>query len=258
MFSARLPGNVVAKVEGTDPKLRDEYLVYTAHWDHLGRNTKLSGDQIYNGAVDNASGSAALLELAGAFAKIRTKRTMIFLSVTAEEKGLLGAKYYATHPLYPFDRTLANFNIDGVNVWGRTRDIGIVGVGQSTLEDTFRTLATAAGRVVEPEAEPEKGYYFRSDHFEFARHGVPALYLDEGIDFIGKPAGFGKQKRAEYVANDYHKVSDEVKPDWDLSGAIDDLWLLFEVGYAVAEGSHWPEWKPGSEFRAQRKPVPNR
>jgi len=245
--------NVVGKIEGADTRLRNEYVIYTAHWDHLGRNPKLEGDQIYNGALDNASGTAALLELAKAFTKVRPKRTILFLSVTAEEKGLLGAKYYAAHPLFPLERTLANINIDGVNVWGRTRDIGIIGWGQTTLEDNLAPFARAQGRVLRPEAEPEKGYYYRSDHFEFARKGVPALYVDKGIDFIGKPAGFGKQKREEYIANDYHKVSDEMKADWDLSGAVDDLRLLFQVGYGVAQGSKWPEWRRGSEFKDRRK-----
>ena len=244
--------NVLGKLEGSEPKLRDELIIYTAHWDHLGRNTNLQGDQIYNGAVDNASGTAALLELAEAFAKTRPKRTVLFLSVTAEEKGLLGAKYYATHPLYPLERTIANINIDGVNVWGRTRDLGLVGVGQSTLEDMLNTFVEAAGRKLLPEAEPEKGYYYRSDHFEFAKVGVPALYTDKGIDYIGKPADFGKKKRAEYIENDYHKVSDETKPDWNLSGAVDDIRLLFEVGDALAQGHEQPHWKESSEFKNLR------
>jgi len=249
--------NVIGKLTGTDPRLREEAVVYTAHWDHLGRNPKLEGDQIFNGALDNASGTAALLELAEAFTKARPapKRSVFFLSVTAEEKGLLGAKYYATHPLHPLARTLANINIDGINVWGRTRDLGIVGVGQSTLEDNLRRVVTAQGRVLLPEAEPEKGYYFRSDHFEFARQGVPALYLDQGIDFIGKPADFGKRKRAEFIERDYHKVSDEIKVDWDLSGAVEDLQALFQVGYVVAQGSAWPVWKEGSEFKARREEM---
>src|SRR4051812_33032488 len=245
--------NVVGEIPGTDPKLKDELIIYTAHWDHLGRNPHLEGDQIYNGALDNASGTAALLELAEAFAKTKPKRTILFLSVTAEEKGLLGSKYYATHPLYPVERTLANINMDGISVWGRTRDIGIVGSGQTTLEDTLAPFVRAQGREMHPEAEPEKGYYFRSDHFEFARKGVPALYCDEGIDVIGKPAGYGQRKRDEYTEKDYHKVSDEIKPDWDLSGAVEDLRLLFQVGYAVAQGSESPKWKEGSEFKALRK-----
>ena len=245
--------NVVAKLEGSHANLKDEVIIYTAHWDHLGRNSSLQGDQIYNGALDNASGTAALLELGEAFAKTRPKRTLLFLAVTAEEKGLLGARYYAGHPLYPLERTAANINIDGVNVLGRTRDLGLVGLGQSTLEDILRKFVEATGRKLVPEAEPEKGYYYRSDHFEFAKVGVPALYTDEGIEYIGKPADFGKNKRAEYIDKDYHKVSDEIKPDWDLSGAVEDIRLLFQVGHAVTEGDEPPEWKDASEFKDVRR-----
>ena len=245
--------NVVAKLQGSDPKLKDQLIIYTAHWDHLGRNPSLQGDQIYNGAMDNASGTAALLELAEAFTKTRPKRTVLFLSVTAEEKGLLGAKYYASQPLYPLERTVANINIDGVNTWGRTHDVGLIGVGQSTLEDLMRKFVEAAGRKLLPEAEPEKGYYYRSDHFEFAKVGVPALYTDEGVDYVGKSSDFGKVKRAEYIDKDYHKVSDEIKPDWDLSGAVEDISLLFQVGDALAQGQEAPEWKASSEFRSLRK-----
>jgi Zn-dependent M28 family amino/carboxypeptidase len=246
--------NVIAKLDGSDARLKNEYIIYTAHWDHLGRDPKLPGDQVYSGAVDNASGTAALLELARAFtrAEPKPKRTVLFLSVTAEEKGLLGSMYYAGHPLYPLERTIANFNIDGINVWGRTRDVEIIGVGQSTLEDTLKPLAAAQGRTLVPEAEPEKGSYFRSDHFEFAKAGVPALYLHSGVDFIGQPAGFGRAKRDYYVANDYHKPSDKIKPDWDLSGAVEDVQLLFQEGSLLAQDGAWPQWKPGSEFKARR------
>lgn len=246
--------NVIAKLEGSDPKLKNEYVIYTAHWDHLGRDPKLSGDQIYNGALDNASGTAALLEIAESFTKMnpRPKRTLIFLAVTAEEKGLLGAKYYATNPLYPHARTVANINMDGVNQWGRTRDIISVGYGNSTLDDVLRAAAAEQSRVIKPDSEPEKGFFYRSDHFEFAKQGVPALYTDAGDDFIGKPADYGTKKREEYTARDYHKVSDEIKPDWDLSGAIEDLRLLALVGYRVAQEPKYPEWKPGTEFKARR------
>jgi Zn-dependent M28 family amino/carboxypeptidase len=247
--------NVVARLEGSDPKLKDEYIVYTAHWDHMGRDEKLKGDQIFNGALDNASGTAALLELAEAYTKLPTppKRTIVFLAVTAEEKGLLGAKYYAANPLYPLERTLANINKDGFNQWGRTKDIAIIGYGNSTLDDLLAEAAAAQGRVIKPDAEPEKGFFYRSDHFEFAKQGVPALDPDSGTDFIGKPDGYGMKKRDEYTANDYHKVTDEVKPDWDLSGAAEDIQLLFQVGYRVAQGAQWPEWKPGTEFKAKRE-----
>jgi Zn-dependent M28 family amino/carboxypeptidase len=244
--------NVIAKIEGTDAKLKDEYVIYTAHWDHIGRDTKLEGDQIYNGAVDNASGVATLLELARAFKKHPPKRTVLFLSVTAEEKGLLGSKYYAEHPLYPLKKTLANINMDSMNMWGTTKDVVVIGVGQSTLEETLQPLLKAQGRVMMPEEDPEKGYYFRSDHFEFAKQGVPALYIHAGSEFPGKPAGFGKEKHDEYVAHDYHKVSDEIKPGWDTAGIVQDTELLFQVGWTVAQGEKWPAWKPGSEFKARR------
>jgi Zn-dependent M28 family amino/carboxypeptidase len=246
--------NVVAKVEGSDPALKNEYVVYSAHWDHLGRDPKLSGDQIFNGALDNASGTASLLEIAEAFSKLATppKRSVLFLAVTAEEKGLLGAKYYAENPLYPLNKTLANINMDGVNQWGRTKDITMVGDDNSTLIDLLREVAKEQGRVVNPDPEPEKGFYYRSDHFEFAKVGVPALYPDSGIDYIGKDSAYSKQKRDEYTSKDYHKVSDEIKPDWDLAGAVEDAQLLTTIGYRVAQGEKYPEWKTGSEFKAKR------
>jgi Zn-dependent M28 family amino/carboxypeptidase len=245
--------NVVAKLEGTDPKLKDQYVIYTSHWDHLGRDPKLRGDQIYNGAVDNASGTAALLEIAGAYTHVKPKRSVLFLSVTAEEKGLLGSKYYAEHPLYPLTSTLADFNVDGVNVNGQTRDIGVVGKGQSTLEDLLATAVKEQGRVLVEEHDPTKGAFFRSDHFEFAKVGVPALYLDRGNDFPGHPPEYGAQKREEYVAKFYHQVSDEIQSDWDLTGAAQDMQLMFEVGYRVAQGDAWPKWKEGSEFKERRE-----
>jgi Zn-dependent M28 family amino/carboxypeptidase len=251
--------NVVAKVEGSDPTLKNEYIVYTAHWDHLGRDPKLPGDQIFNGALDNASGTGALLEIADAFAKLATppKRSILFLSVTAEEKGLLGAKYYAENPLYPLSKTLANINMDGVNQWGKTKDITMVGDDNSTLIDLLREAASSQGRAVNPDPESEKGFYYRSDHFEFAKQGVPALYTDSGIDYIGKDPNYSKQKRDEYTTKDYHKVTDEIKPDWDLAGAVDDAQLLTMIGYRVAQGDKYPEWKAGSEFKAKRDETMN-
>jgi Zn-dependent M28 family amino/carboxypeptidase len=246
--------NVVAKLEGSDATLKNEYVVYTAHWDHLGRDPKLTGDQIYNGALDNASGTAAMLEIAEAFTKLATppKRSILFLSVTAEEKGLLGAKYYAENPLYPLSKTLANINMDGVNQWGRTTDITMVGDDNSTLIDLLREAAGLQKRTVNPDPESEKGFYYRSDHFEFAKQGVPALYTDAGNNYEGRDAAFSKKKRDEYTNNDYHKVSDEIKPDWDLTGAVDDAQLLTMIGYRVAQGDKFPEWKSGSEFKSKR------
>ncbi|PYV37917.1 MAG: peptidase M28, partial [Acidobacteria bacterium] len=249
--------NVVARLEGSDPGRKDEYVIYTAHWDHLGKDEKLQGDQIYNGALDNASGTAALLELAEAFTKLKTppKRSILFLSLTAEEKGLLGAEYYVENPLYPLGKTVANINMDGINPWGRTRDIVVIGLGNSTLDDVLTEAARLQGRTVKPDAEPEKGSFYRSDHFEFAKQGVPALYTDSGTEYIGKPAEFGKQKRDEYTEKDYHKVSDEIKPDWELSGAVEDLQLLFQAGYRVAQEEMFPVWKPGTEFKEKREQM---
>ena len=247
--------NVVAKVVGSDPKLQDEYVVFTAHWDHLGKDPALKGDQIYNGAVDNASGCAGLLELARAFAKLTPapKRSILFLSVTAEEKGLLGSKYYASNPLYPLNKTLADLNMDSMNMWGKTRDMVIVGLGNSTLDDVAKQVADQqGGRTLHPDPAPERGGFYRSDHFEFAKQGVPALDIHPGEDFIGKPATFGHDKSEEYTTNDYHKVSDEPKPGWDLSGEVQDMRLLFQVGLDVADGKRFPEWKPGNEFKAKR------
>jgi Zn-dependent M28 family amino/carboxypeptidase len=249
--------NVLARLEGSDPALKDQYVVYTAHWDHLGRDPKLEGDQIYNGAIDNASGVATVLEIARAFTRIQPapRRSVLFLAVTAEEKGLLGSKYYATHPLYPLERTVANINIDGVNFWGKTSDVISIGMGQSSLDDLLVDVARSHGRTVGPDAEPEKGYYYRSDHFEFAKQGVPALDPDAGQKAIGKPADYAQKKRDEYTEKNYHKVSDEIKQDWDLSGAVEDARLLLEVGDRVADADTIPHWKPDSEFRARREAM---
>ena len=246
--------NVVAKLEGSDAALKDEYVVYTAHWDHLGVGPAVNGDTIYNGALDNASGVAQLLEIASAFseAKPLPKRSILFLMVTAEEQGLLGSQYYSVAPIYPLAKTVANINIDGVNQWGRTKDVTVVGMGASDLDDYLRDAATQQGRTLRPDPEPEKGFYYRSDHFNFAKQGVPALYADTGVDFVGKPAEYSKQKRDEYTDKDYHAPSDEVKPDWDLSGAVEDAQLLYTVGYRVANAGKFPEWKPGNEFKAKR------
>jgi Zn-dependent M28 family amino/carboxypeptidase len=247
--------NVVAKLEGSDPGLKSEQVVYTAHWDHLGRDPNLKGDQIYNGAADNASGTAALLEVARGFTLLKTppKRSILFLSVTAEEKGLLGAKFYAENPLYPIEKTLADINMDVINLWGKTHDIVSVGLGNTTLDDILANSARTQDRTIGGDPEPEKGSFYRSDHFEFAKVGVPALNAKAGIDFIGKPSGYGKAKRDEYTKNDYHKLTDEVKPDWDLSGAVQDMQLLMDVGYQVAQGTRYPEWKPGTEFKTRRE-----
>ena len=243
--------NVIAKLEGETP---DEYVIYSAHWDHLGRDPSLKGDQIFNGALDNASGVATMLQIARAFTKLGAKphRSILFAAVTAEEQGLLGAKYYGEHPLYPLNKTLADINIDGINQWGKTSDIVVIGLGNSTLDDTVRQIAREQRRTVEPDAEPEKGYFYRADHFEFAKKGVPAFYSDSGTHYIDRPQGYGQRKRDEFTTNDYHNVTDEIKPDWDLTGAVDDARLMFLLGYRVAQSATWPQWNPGTEFKALR------
>ncbi len=246
--------NVVAKLEGGDPALKDEFVVYTAHWDHLGVGQPVNGDKIYNGALDNASGVATVLEIARALkqAQPRPKRSFLFLMVTAEEKGLIGSEYYSLNPLYPLAKTAADINIDTINQWGKTKDISVIGLGASDLDDYLRQAAQEQGRTIRADPEPEKGSYYRSDHFNFAKQGVPALDPNAGVDYIGKAAEWGKAKRDEYTDKDYHAPSDEVKADWDLSGAAEDAQLLLAVGYRVANADKLPEWKPGSEFKAKR------
>jgi Zn-dependent M28 family amino/carboxypeptidase len=249
--------NVIGKLEGSDPKLQDEYLFYTAHWDHLGRHSELQGDQIFNGAIDNASGVASLIQLAVAFTKLNPlpKRSILFMATTAEEANLLGAKFYAEHPLYPLEKTLADINIDIVNPWGKTRDIEDLSDNNSTLDDLLNAAAKRNGRVMTPNSQPERGSFYRADHFEFSKRGVPALYTGRGRNFVDKPANFGQQKNDDYTAHHYHQVSDEVDPNWDLSGAVQDIQLLFEVGYQVANGEKFPEWKAGSEFKPKRNEM---
>ncbi len=245
--------NVVAKVEGSGAP--DEVVMYVAHWDHMGVDPSLEGDQIFNGAADNATGTAGLIEIARAFTEAPEppRRSILFLAVTAEEQGLLGSRHYGENPLYPAAQTVAALNMDVLNQWGRTRDLTIVGMGQSGLDAVAAEVAAGLGRTLAPDPEPEKGFYYRSDHFSFARVGIPAFYADPGVEYIGKPEGYGIEKRTEYNVNDYHQVSDEVKPDWDLSGALEDLTFLYRMGARLADGDEWPAWSETSEFRAVRE-----
>jgi Zn-dependent M28 family amino/carboxypeptidase len=234
--------NVVAKIEGSDPALRNQYVIYSAHWDHLGRQ----GDNIFHGASDNASGTASVLELAHAFSKLPkpARRTVVFLWPTAEERGLLGAKYYVQHPLYPLAETVANINLDYFSDWGwgRTKDFSILGMGMSTLDDLTKQAVARQGRRVTGDTDPVEGFFWRSDHVEFGMGGVPFLAMSPGVDFVGKPAGWGDQKRQEYIHSNYHKPTDQIKPDWDLSGSVEDLQVLLEVGYVVAQSPDRPHW----------------
>ena len=243
--------NVIGKIDGTDPKLKDEWVIYSAHWDHLGRHSELQGDQIFNGAVDNASGVAAVLELAEAFTKAKTKRSLLFMATTAEEAGLLGAKYYAEHPLYPLEKTLADINIDELNVWGKARDIQDTSFGFSTLDDMLADAAKRMGRTAIPNPRPEKGSIYRADNFEFSKVGLPSLYIGPGEHLLSR-SETAPLRSDEFDLKDYHQVSDEIHSDWDLSGAVQDVQLLFEVGYQVANGDKYPEWKTGNEFKSKR------
>jgi Zn-dependent M28 family amino/carboxypeptidase/photosystem II stability/assembly factor-like uncharacterized protein len=247
--------NCVARVEGADPKLKNEYVVYSAHWDHFGKGAGKEGDQIFNGAIDDGSGCAEILEIARAFATgdAKPKRSILFLFTTGEEQGLLGAKWYGQHPLYPLDRTLADINLDIMNMWGRTKSVVSISLGATTLDEILADVAAKQGRRVVADPEPEKGYFYRSDHLELMRQGVPALtFLHPGADYVDKPADYGEKKRIEYVTHDYHKPTDEVRADWDMAGAVDDVRMLYEVGRRVADGDRYPEWKPGAEFKAKR------
>ena len=245
--------NVVARIEGSGAP--DEVVMYVAHWDHMGVDPSLEGDQIFNGAADNATGTAGLIEIARAFreAPEPPRRSILFLAVTAEEQGLLGSRHYGENPLYPAGQTVAALNMDVLNQWGRTRDLTIVGMGQSGLDAVAAEVAAGLGRTLAPDPEPEKGFYYRSDHFSFAKAGIPAFYADPGVEYLDKPEGYGIEKRTEYTANDYHQVSDEVKPDWDLSGALEDLTFLYRMGARLADGDEWPAWSETSEFRVIRE-----
>lgn len=246
--------NVIAKISGS--KRPDEVIIYSAHWDHLGiGKPDEKGDSIYNGAADNASGTAGLLELARAFKKMKTQpeRTMIFLSVTAEEQGLWGSAYYAQNPVYPAEKTVANINMDGINGHEKTKDIVVVGQGQSELEDYLSEVAKKQGRYVSFEPHPEAGYYYRSDHFNFAKVGIPALYANTGTDVVGKGKEYGQKLADEYRANHYHRPSDQLDSSWTFDGGIEDLKALFLVGKRLAFENKMPQWKEGSEFRKLRK-----
>ena len=252
--------NVIGKLTGSGSKLKNEYVVYTAHWDHLGVVHDVKGDKIYHGAKDNATGVAGLIEIAKAYSRLTKppRRSILFISVTGEEGGLLGSEYYATHPIYPLSKLLAVINMDSMNVYGKTKDITITGLGMSDLDDIAERVAAEQGRVVRPDPFPEKGSYFRSDHFPFAKEGVPALDSGSGIEYVGKPVDFGTQMLEGYRAENYHQPSDVVRPDWDLSGAVQDLQYYWMVGYRVAQADRIPQWKPGAEFKAKRDAYLNK
>lgn len=248
--------NVIATLEGSDPFLKNECVVYTAHWDHLGISGAAGLSEIYHGARDNAVGTGGLLEVARALTRlpVRPARSIVFVAVTAEEHGLLGSRHYARVPVYPLARTLANINIDGLNVHGRTKDLALVGYGASELDEYVREAAREQGRIVLPDRAPDTGSAYRSDHFSFAAAGVPALNSDGGTDYVARPTDFGHAVRGRYIRRDYHKPTDVVTPDWDLNGAREDLQVLLAVGYRVAQANQYPAWKPGNPYRATRGP----
>jgi Zn-dependent M28 family amino/carboxypeptidase len=243
--------NVVALLPGAERP--DEFVVYMGHWDHLGLDPTAEGDPVFNGAVDNATGTAALIELARAFAEgERPARSVVFIAVTAEESGLLGSRWYAENPVFPLAATVAAINIDAMNVVGRTRDVVVIGRGASELEDLLETAAKSQGRYLTDEDSPEKGIFYRSDHFNFAKKGVPVLYAESGIDLVEGGVEAGRAASERYTRHDYHKPSDEYRDAWDLSGAMEDMALYFAIGHELAAGEAWPNWRAGNEFRAAR------
>jgi Zn-dependent M28 family amino/carboxypeptidase len=246
--------NIVAVIPGAEHA--DEYIVYMGHWDHLGNGGESAdGDTIFNGAVDNATGVAAALEIAEAFAHAETKpaRSIVFMIPTMEESGLLGSRYYVNHPVFPLERTVGVINMDALPIRGRSKDIAVIGYGQSTMEELLVTAAKAQDRVVVPEPTPEKGFYYRSDQFNFAKKGVPALYARAGFDLREGGVAAGMAEAEDYTNNRYHSVHDEFDPSWDFSGVLEDIGALYAVGTQLATSRDWPQWREDSEFRAARE-----
>ena len=247
--------NVLGKLKGSDPRLSQEWVVYSAHHDHLGIGEPKGGDRIYNGALDNASGVAGILAIAEGImdAKPLPKRSILFAAVAAEESGLLGSEYFCKHPPMLPGRIAANINIDGINIYGRARDVTYVGLGKSSLDGVVEAAARAQGRVVKPDQFPDRGHFYRSDQFSFAKIGVPAVYLSEGTDFVGHEPGWGREQIENQERLHYHQPSDEWRDSWNLDGAIDDLRVMLVVGLRVADAQAMPTWRKGDEFESARK-----
>jgi Zn-dependent M28 family amino/carboxypeptidase len=245
--------NVVGRIRGRARP--EEHVIYMGHWDHLGIDPGLEGDTIYNGALDNASGISGMLEVAEAFQSLpeAPDRSVVFLALTAEEQGLLGSRHYAADPMWPLRDAVAAINVDGLNIYGPTRDVLVVGYGRSEMDTVLAGAAARRGRTLRPDAEPEKGYFFRSDHFEFAKRGVPAIYLGAGLEDLRYGEDWARARHEQYSAERYHKPGDEWDPAWNLEGAVEDLRLMFEVGLALADSDDWPAWVEGSEFRTVRE-----
>jgi len=249
--------NVIGVLKGSDPKLSQQVVIYTAHHDHLGvkKGVKQGDDSIYNGAVDNASGVSGLLAIARAYAALPKppRRTIMFAAVAAEEQGLLGSEYLAKHPPVPPGAFAADINMDSLNIWGRTKDVSFIGLGKSSLDTYVKELAAMQGRVVKPDEMPDRGFFYRSDQFNLAKIGVPAAYFHSGLEFIGKPEGWGKKTREEWEATHYHQPSDELKDSWTFDGMVEDVQLYFYLGEKVAQADKMPEWNKGDEFEQARK-----
>ena len=245
--------NVIGLVRGIDPKVRDEYVVYSAHWDHFGIGPVVNGDSIYNGAVDNASGVASILAIAHAAAEgIKPRRSQLFVFVTAEESGLLGSAYFGEHPTVPASKIVAALNMDIVPVNGRVRDLNVLGDNKSSLGPALAQLVKSEGVRLSPDAHPEQGHFYRSDHFSFAKAGIPSVSIGGGVDYVGRPAGWGLQQAEDYTAHRYHQPSDEYRPDWDLSGAAQLADIVYRFGLSLGNARTVPTWNADAEFRAVR------
>ena len=247
--------NVLGLLPGSDPARSGEVVVYSAHHDHFGiGKADAGGDTIYNGALDNGAGVAQVLAIARAFKALPQppRRSVLIALVGAEEQGLLGSQYFAAHPTFVPGRIAADINYDGGNIWGKTRDLTFIGYGKSTIDPIVEALAARQGRIVKPDQMPDRGYFYRSDQYNFARLGVPSLYLDPGTDYIGRPQGWGKQQVEYFEEHHYHQPSDELTPDWNFAGMIDDARVGFLVGWIIANADAMPAWKPGDEFEAAR------
>ena len=247
--------NVLAMVPGSDKP--DEVVVYTAHWDHLGTDPSLKGHKVYGGAIDNGTGLSMLLELADAFAHQRTppERSVLFFMPTLEESGLLGSQYYAARPVFPLRKTVADIAVDALPIIGRAHDMTVIGKGQSQLEDMLADVLKTQGRVISPEATPENGFYFRSDHFNFARAGVPAMLASSGLDLLDGGKAAGKKAADDYTAHRYHTPNDVFNPDWDYSGILEDTQALYDLGEYLSHAGVWPQWYADSPFRAKREKM---
>ncbi|MDP9280372.1 MAG: M28 family peptidase, partial [Gemmatimonadota bacterium] len=245
--------NVIGVVRGIDPKVRDEYVAYSAHWDHFGIGPVVNGDSIYNGAVDNASGVATVLAIAHAAAEgVKPRRSQLFIFVTAEESGLLGSAYFGEHPTVPASKIIAALNMDVVNVNGRVRDLNVMGDNKSSLGPTLAQMVRAQGIRLSPDAHPEAGHFYRSDHFSFAKVGIPAISIGPGVDYVGRPAGWGQKQAEDWTAHNYHQPSDEYRSDWDLTGAAQLGDIVYRLGVELGNARSVPVWNADAEFKAMR------